>query len=77
MFTRDVTYEVDVERRIANDSGIRWQTISTCFAVHNAVLLPKLFYGSETYVLQKKNERKMNAVEISSLRRVFEVSLTN
>ena len=45
---------------------MRWRNVSTaaCLAVHNAVLVPTLLYGSETWVLQKKNERKMNAVEI-------------
>ena len=46
-------------------------------AVHNAVLVPTLLYGSETWILQKKNERKMNAVEMRSLRRICEVSLAD
>ena len=47
-------------------------------AVHNAVLAPTLLYGSETiyYIyLLKKNERKMNAVEMPYLRRICGVSL--
>ena len=36
--------------------------------VHNAVLVPALLYGSETWVLQKKKERKMNVVEMRYLR---------
>ena len=39
-------------------------------AVHSAVLVPTLLYSNETWVLQKKNERKMNAVEMRSLRRI-------
>ena len=39
------------------------------FAVYNTVLVPTLLYGSETWVLQKKNDRKMNA-EMRSLRRI-------
>ena len=43
--------------------------------VHNVVLEPTLLYGSETWVLQKKNERKMTAVKMRSLRRICGVSL--
>ena len=54
------------------------QNVSTAapLAVHNAVLVPTLLYGSEMWVLQKKNERKMKAVEMrSSLHRICGVSL--
>ena len=44
-------------------------------AVHDAVLVLTLIYGSETWILQKKNERKMNTVEMRSRRRICEVSL--
>ena len=56
---------------------IRWQNVRTAarLAVHNAVLVPTLLYDSETWVLQKKNERKMNAVEMRSLRRICGVGL--
>ena len=67
---------MDVERRIAAGNKVngalaalmRRRNVSTDarLAVHNAVLVLTLLYGSETWVLQKKNERKMNAVEISS-----------
>ena len=43
-------------------------------AVHNAVLVSTLF-GSETWVLQKKTEIKMNAVEL--LRRICGVRLAD
>ena len=39
--------------------------------VHNAVLVPTL------WVLRKKNERKMNAVKMRSLRRIGRVSLVD
>ena len=74
MFIRGGTYEVDVERRIAAGNRVNGtlyalmgrRSVSTAahLAVHNAVLVPTLLYGSETWVLQKKNERKMNAVEM-------------
>ena len=61
MFSRDGRYEMDVERRIAADNRVNG-ALAALMAVHNAVLVPTLLYGSETWVLQKKNERKMNAV---------------
>ena len=82
MFSRDGRYEIDVERGIAAGNRVNGaltalmrRRISTaaCLAVHNAVLVPTLLYGSENWVLQKKNERKMNAVEIA-LRRICGVS---
>ena len=87
MFSRDGRYEMDVERRIAAGNKVngalaalmRWRNVSPAarLAVHNAVLVPILLYGSETWVLQKKNERKMNAVEMRSLRRICGVSLAD
>ena len=80
MFSRDGRYEMDVEWRIAAGNRVngalaalmRRRNVSTAarLAVHNAVLIPTLLYGSETCVLQKKNERKMNAVKMRSLRRI-------
>ena len=43
----------------------------------NAVLVKMLSYGSETWVLEKRNEKKMNAVEIRSFRRTSGVSLAD
>ena len=37
-------------------------SIAARLAVHNAVLVLTLLYGRETWILQKKNERKMNAI---------------
>ena len=56
-FSRDGRYEMDVERRIAAGNA---STVAR-LTVHNAVLVPTLLYGSETWIFQKKNERKMNA----------------
>ena len=73
LFSRDGKYEMDVERRIAAGNRVngalaalmRRRNVSTAarLAVHNAVLVPTLLNDSKTWVLQKKNERKMNAVE--------------
>ena len=74
MFSRDARYEMEVERRIAAGNRVngalaalmRRRNVSTAarLAVHNAVLVPTLLYGSETWILQKKIERKMTAVEM-------------
>ena len=63
MFSRDGRYEMDVERRIAAGNKVngalaalmRRRNVSTAahLAVPNAVLVPRLLYGSETWVLQK------------------------
>ena len=59
---------MNVEKRIAAGNVVnsalavlmKQQNVSTAarLAVHNAVLVPTLLYGSETLVLQKKNESK-------------------
>ena len=87
MSSRDDRYEMDVERRIAAGNKVngalaalmRRRNVSRAarLAVHNAVLVPTLLYGTETWVLQKKNERKRNAVEMRSLRRICGVSLAD
>ena len=78
--------EIDVEKRIAAGNRIDGalaalmrRNVSTAarLAVHNAVLVPTLLYGSEMWVLHKKNERKMNTVEIRSLRSICGVSLAD
>ena len=59
-----------MERRIAAGNKVngalaalmRRQNVSTAarLAVHNVVVVPTLLYGSETWVLQKKNERNLS-----------------
>ena len=58
---------------------MRRRNVSTAarLVVHNAVLVPTMSYGSETWVLQKKNERNINAVEMQSPRRICGVSLAD
>ena len=87
MFSRDGRYEMDVERRIAAGNRVngdlaalmRGRNVSTAarLAVRNAVLVLTLLYGSETWVLQNKNEKKMNAMKMRSFRRICGVSLTD
>ena len=52
-------------------------TTAACLAVYNPVLVPTLLYGSEMWILQKKNEKKMNAMEMRSSRRICRVSLAD
>ena len=76
---------MDAERRITAGNRVngalaalmrrRNVSIAARLAVHNAVLVPTLLYNSETWLLQKKNERKMTAVEIRSLSRICGFSL--
>ena len=79
--------DIDVERRSAAGNRVnralatlmRRRNVSTTvrLAVHNAVLVPTLLYGSETWILQNKNERKINAVEMRSLRSICGVSFAD
>ncbi|GBP58696.1 hypothetical protein EVAR_97099_1 [Eumeta japonica] len=43
-------------------------------AIQNEVLIPTLTYGNESWVWQKKNESRISAVEMRSLRSMCEVS---
>ena len=79
--------EMDAEWRIAAGNRVngalaallRRRNVSTParLAVHNAVLVPTLLYCSQTWVLHKKYERKINTVEMRSLRRICGVSLAD
>ena len=74
MFSRDGRYEMDAERRIAGNKvngAMRHVITAARLAVHNAVLVPTLLYDTDIVILQKKNERKMNVVEMRSLRRIY------
>ena len=72
---------MDAERRINGALAAlfrRWNVSRAVrLAVHNVVLVTTLLYGSETWALQKKNERKMNAVKMQYLRSVSGVSLAD
>ena len=68
MFSRDGRYKMDVERRIAAGNKVngalaalmRRRNISTAarLAVHNAVLVPTLLYGSETCVYRRRMKER-------------------
>ena len=75
------------EKRVAVGSRVnvalaalmRRRNVSTVarLAEHDAVWVPILLYGSEMWILQKKNGRMTNAVEIRSLRKICGVSLAD
>ena len=81
MFSRDGRYGMDVDRLIAAGNRvnrvltalIRRRNVSTAarLAVHNAVLVTTLLYGSETWV------KKMNAIEMPYFRRICRASLAD
>ncbi|XP_049870886.1 uncharacterized protein LOC126370141 [Pectinophora gossypiella] len=87
MFTRDGKCDEDIERRVrlgnsvngAMHAVVSSQCISqdARMAVHNAVLVPTLKYGSECWVWQKKHESRINAVEMRSLRSICGVKLSD
>lgn len=85
MFTRDGLYDEDIERRVnagnkvygALGSLVKSRHISqrAKLAVHDAVLAPTLMYGSESWVWKKRQESRINAVEMRSLRSMIGVKL--
>ena len=87
MFARDGKCDTDVERRVTAGSKVNGAlagllesqsiTRKARLAVHNAVLVPTLLYGSEAWVCQKKHESKVNAVEMRSLRKLCGVTLAD
>ncbi|CAG9134602.1 unnamed protein product [Plutella xylostella] len=87
LFTRDGKCEGDIERRVkagnkvngALHSFMRSQNVSqkARLAVHGGVLVPTLMYGSESWVWQKKNESRVNAVEMRSLRSMCGLKLND
>ena len=68
MFSRDGRYEMHVERRIATGNRVKGalaalmgqQNVSTAarLAVHNAVLVPTLLYGIETWYDRRRMKER-------------------
>ena len=80
MFTRDGRCESDIERRKTAGTKVngalrpimksRNVSIPAKKLLHQAILLPTLMYGSESWTWLKKDESGINAVEMRSLRRM-------
>jgi hypothetical protein len=80
MFTRDGNMEKDIERRVSAgnrvNGALKSVVANKCLsneaklAVHNGVLVPTLMYGSEAWSWKNKDESRLNAVEMRSLRRM-------
>ena len=72
MLSRDGRYEMDVERRIVAGNRVngalpalmRRRKVSTAarLAVHNAVLVPTLLYGSETTITEEEYDECGDAI---------------
>ncbi|CAG9109123.1 unnamed protein product [Plutella xylostella] len=87
LFSRVGRCDKDIERRVnagnrvngALHSIVASQAVSkqARLAVHNAMLVPTLMYGSESWVWQKKHESRLNAVEMRSLRSMLGVTLND
>lgn len=87
MFTRDGTCDGDIERRVkagnringAMHTFMKSHNVSkkARLAVHDGVLAPTLMYGSECWVWQKRNESRINAVEMRSLRSMCGLTLND
>ena len=85
LISRNGKTEDDMKRRVnmadrmngALMNVIRNKNISkkARVAVHNGVLVPTIMYGSESWIMQKKDESKLNAVEMRSLRNICRKSL--
>ncbi|KAJ0179372.1 hypothetical protein K1T71_005084 [Dendrolimus kikuchii] len=86
-FSRDGRYTADIERRVnlgnsVNGAlgkllGAKNLSQKAQLAVHNAVLVPTLTYGSESWVWKKEHESRVNAVEMQALRKICGVTLAD
>ncbi|GBP31200.1 Piezo-type mechanosensitive ion channel component [Eumeta japonica] len=84
LFTNDGKYDRDIERRVNTENKVNGALLAIMnsksisrqarLAIHTGVLIPMLMYGSESWVWQKKNESRINAVELRSLHTIYGVS---
>ncbi|KAJ0172339.1 hypothetical protein K1T71_012312 [Dendrolimus kikuchii] len=85
--SRDGRYTADIERRVNLGNslngalgkllGAKNLSQKAQLAVHNAVLVPTLTYGSESWVWKKEHESRVNAVEMRALRKICGVTLAD
>ncbi|GBP21123.1 hypothetical protein EVAR_11154_1 [Eumeta japonica] len=76
--------QIDIERRVNARNEVNGVLLAITntksvsqqvgLAIHNVVLIPTLMYGSESWVWQKKNESRINAVEMQSRHNICGVS---
>ena len=86
-FSRDGRYTADIERRATFGNSVNGalgkflssKTVSkrAQLAIHNAVLVPTLTYGSESWVWKSAHESRINAVEMRALRKICGVTLAD
>ncbi|GBP49869.1 Protein YIF1B-B [Eumeta japonica] len=84
LFKNDGKDDRDIERRVNVGNEMNGallaiknsKTVSqqSRLAIHNGVLIPTLMYGGKSWLWQKKNESRINAVEMRSLRSMCRVS---
>ncbi|GBP06012.1 hypothetical protein EVAR_3262_1 [Eumeta japonica] len=69
---------IDIKRRVNAGNKVNGTLLAimnsksvsgqACLAIHNGILMPTLMYGSKSWVWQKKNDSRINSVEMRSLR---------
>ncbi|GBP66746.1 hypothetical protein EVAR_28613_1 [Eumeta japonica] len=74
LFTNDGKHHRDIERRVNAENKAN-EALLAVLAVHNEVLILTLMYYSGSWVWLKKNESRINAVEMQSLHSMCGVSL--
>ena len=64
---------------VLNEPVWKWKELSrrTRLRVYNAIVVPTLMYGSETWVLNKQQESAIQPTEMRVLRRIAEKRLVD
>ena len=81
ILSADGTCEEEIEQRVgaaARVIGALWKEVlerkelkkATKMRVYNAIVLPTMLYGSETWTVMKRHESRLGATEMAYLRRV-------
>ncbi|GBP21269.1 hypothetical protein EVAR_11664_1 [Eumeta japonica] len=84
LFTNYGKHDRDIERKVNAENKVSGALLAIMnnksvsrhgrLAIYNGVLISTLTYGSKSWVWQKKNESRINAVEMLSLRSTCGVS---
>ncbi|GBP64728.1 hypothetical protein EVAR_56760_1 [Eumeta japonica] len=77
LFTNNGKHDREIERKVNAGNKVNGALLAIMnsksfsrqvrLAIHNGILIPTPMYGSEDWIWQKKNENRINAVEIRSL----------